>query len=57
MWFFIGTAVVLALVVVLFVRASRRSSRAGGLGTDVDRGARGAKLTAQEQATRWGAGT
>jgi hypothetical protein len=57
MWFFIGTAVVLAFVVALFVRASRRSARAGGLGNDVDRSARGAKLSAQEQATRWGAGS
>ena len=57
MTFFIGIAVVLALVIGLVLWTSHRSYRPGGPGHDVGGTARRTKLHAQDQATRWSAGT
>ncbi len=54
---FIGIAVVLALVIALVLWTSRRSYKPGGPGHDVGGTARRTKLHAQDEATRWGAGT
>jgi len=54
---FIALAVVVALVIGLFLWTSRRTFRPGGSGHDVDGTARRTKLRAQDDATRWHAGS
>jgi len=53
---FIGTAVIVALLIALLLWRSHRSFKPGGAGHDVSGEARRTKLQAQEKATRWGAG-
>ena len=53
---FIGTAVLLALLIALLLWRSHRSYKPGGAVHDVSGEARRTKLQAQEKSTRWGAG-